>query len=261
METYTKMGYSFEDSVQRVYLTLKRQSPRYIEHYLAKGMSQEDAEKALEQFLSKKRVAKEKKEQDPRTRDYWLARGYSLEQAISESGRVKSLNTSKRSKKYWISLGYSEEEAVKKVSEIQKQNSPKCKEYWIKRGYSEEDAIKQVSEYQSKICNSNPKLHDRQYQREKSVRCIEHYLAKGLSEEEAREQVRLVSDNVSEKAFQKRYGDTWREERDLYLKKMSLSNSGKRNGMYGKSAPKGSGHGYSGYYKSYYFRSLFETSI
>lgn len=42
--------------------------------------------------------------------------------------------------------------------------------------------------------------------------------------------------------------------------KLSLLSSGKNNAMYGKPSPKGSGNGWSGWYKNWYFRSINELS-
>jgi len=59
----------------------------------------------------------------------------------------------------------------------------------------------------------------------------------------------------------KKYG---KEEADKRLskisKKHSVNNSGEGNPMYGKPAPVGSGGGWSGWYKGWYFRSLRELS-
>jgi len=44
------------------------------------------------------------------------------------------------------------------------------------------------------------------------------------------------------------------------IQKQSKSSSGKNNAMYGKPSPLGSGNGWSGWYKSYYFRSILELS-
>lgn len=44
------------------------------------------------------------------------------------------------------------------------------------------------------------------------------------------------------------------------VKKQSINNSGEKNSMYGKSTPVGSGNGWSGWYKGWYFRSLLELS-
>lgn len=44
-------------------------------------------------------------------------------------------------------------------------------------------------------------------------------------------------------------------------KQMSISRSGKNNPMFGKPSPQGSGNGWSGWYKKFYFRSLLELSF
>ena len=50
-----------------------------------------------------------------------------------------------------------------------------------------------------------------------------------------------------------------KKEEDLNKKK-SINASGKNNPMYGKSSPQGSGNGWSGWYKKWFFRSLRELS-
>lgn len=55
-----------------------------------------------------------------------------------------------------------------------------------------------------------------------------------------------------------------KEKADLlkidWLKKQSINSTGKKNPMYGKPSPQGSGNGWSGWYKTWYFRSLKELS-
>lgn len=46
----------------------------------------------------------------------------------------------------------------------------------------------------------------------------------------------------------------------VFKKKQSNLNKGENNSMYGKPAPQGSGNGWSGWYKGWYFRSLHELS-
>jgi len=46
----------------------------------------------------------------------------------------------------------------------------------------------------------------------------------------------------------------------LIRKKLSIASSGKNNAMYGKPSPMGSGNGWSGWYKGWYFRSIKELS-
>lgn len=68
----------------------------------------------------------------------------------------------------------------------------------------------------------------------------------------------------------KSFYDVWLEkygkdeaDRLLKLKKTrnSIASSGKNNPMYGKPSPQGSGNGWSGWYKEYYFRSILELSF
>lgn len=48
---------------------------------------------------------------------------------------------------------------------------------------------------------------------------------------------------------------------EKYKEKHRKNNSGKNNPMYGKPSPQGSGNGWSGHYKNFYFRSLKELSF
>jgi hypothetical protein len=58
-----------------------------------------------------------------------------------------------------------------------------------------------------------------------------------------------------------KYGvDVANEKLIEYKNKISQSTSGENNPMYGKPAPRGSGNGWSGWYKGWYFRSILELS-
>jgi hypothetical protein len=57
--------------------------------------------------------------------------------------------------------------------------------------------------------------------------------------------------------FEERYG---KEKADEMKSKISSSQLGSKNAMFGKPSPTGSGNGWSGWYKGYYFRSLLELS-
>ena len=62
-------------------------------------------------------------------------------------------------------------------------------------------------------------------------------------------------------AWLKRYGKVEADKKMMdYKNKMSKLLSGKNNPMYGRPAPIGSGNGWSGWYKNWYFRSLRELS-
>ncbi len=59
----------------------------------------------------------------------------------------------------------------------------------------------------------------------------------------------------------KKYGEEIANEKLLKLKeKQSKNSKGENNPMYGKKAPHGSGNGWSGWYKKWYFRSILELS-
>lgn len=58
-----------------------------------------------------------------------------------------------------------------------------------------------------------------------------------------------------------KYGQEEADKRfQQFKQKQSLANSGSKNSMYGKPSPSGSGNGWSGWYKGFYFRSLHELS-
>lgn len=62
-------------------------------------------------------------------------------------------------------------------------------------------------------------------------------------------------ENLKGKTFVDSYGE---EKANIIKKKISNKTKGKNNPMYGKSSPKRSGNGWSGYYKGNYFRSILE---
>lgn len=51
-----------------------------------------------------------------------------------------------------------------------------------------------------------------------------------------------------------------KEKADILRKKLSIASSGKKNSMYGKPSPMGSGNGWCGWYNGWHFRSLRELS-
>ena len=63
------------------------------------------------------------------------------------------------------------------------------------------------------------------------------------------------------KIWLKKFGKEIADEKLNKLKnKQSLNSSGNKNPMYGKPSPKGSGNGWSGWYKNWFFRSINELS-
>jgi hypothetical protein len=59
------------------------------------------------------------------------------------------------------------------------------------------------------------------------------------------------------KTYEELYG---KEKANKMKNNLSILNSGSKNKMYGKPSPQGSGNGWSGWYKGWYFRSLIELS-
>ena len=57
--------------------------------------------------------------------------------------------------------------------------------------------------------------------------------------------------------YDERFG---KEKSKLIREKISKKNIGENNPMYGKPSPTGSGNGWSGWYKGWYFRSIYELS-
>lgn len=63
------------------------------------------------------------------------------------------------------------------------------------------------------------------------------------------------------KIWVEKYGEKIANQKlESFKNKISNNNSGVKNPMYGKPSPKGSGNGWSGWYKGWYFRSLRELT-
>jgi hypothetical protein len=78
--------------------------------------------------------------------------------------------------------------------------------------------------------------------------------------EQARQQLKRVTNNKPVyDIWLEKYGQEEADRLDLLRKaKWSAHSTGNKNPMYGKPAPQGSGNGWSGWYKGFYFRSLYE---
>lgn len=63
---------------------------------------------------------------------------------------------------------------------------------------------------------------------------------------------------IKGKTWEQLYGE---EKASIIKEKLHKAKVGKNNPMYGKPAPCGSGNGWSGWYKNFYFRSLLELSF
>jgi hypothetical protein len=87
--------------------------------------------------------------------------------------------------------------------------------------------------------------------------------------DEFKKKMSSVTKGANNPMYGKTFYDTWVEkygvdeaDKRLEQRKISLSSamSGKNNPMYGKPTPQGSGNGWSGWYKGWFFRSLMELS-
>lgn len=87
--------------------------------------------------------------------------------------------------------------------------------------------------------------------------------------EDFRNKMRLLSSGKNNSMFGKSVYDIWVDKYGLEIAniklkelklKQSKSNSGENNPMYGKPSPVGSGNGWSGWYKGWFFRSIKELS-
>ena len=110
------------------------------------------------------------------------------QQITNKQGKVGG---SKRTLEYWLVRGWDLEESKRKVSEIQKLNSPRTEEYWISRGLSRDDAKVEVSKFQA---NSAEKMH-LVIKENNSTVCSwnkKFWIERGFSENESKEIVRKI---------------------------------------------------------------------
>lgn len=90
-----------------------------------------------------------------------------------------------------------------------------------------------------------------------------HYLRSDAQKEQARKQLEKVSNHRSvldcwiDKYGEEEANKLWKEKNQ----KHRINAAGCKNNMFGKSSPNGSGNGWSGWYKGFYFRSLRELSF
>lgn len=128
------------------------------------------------------------------------------------------------STEYWIKQGLTESEATEKVSQLQKERSPRCVEYWIKRGHTLEESQIKVSEHQSGV--SKRRLESMtSLERKQSSRCsVEYWKARGYNASDAKKIVSENSNTVSLRAFISRHG-----KEKGYKEWKKLCDSRKRN--------------------------------
>ena len=146
---------------------------------------------------------------------------------------------------YWISRGYDEEYAISEIRKHQKKSSARSnevfsREYWKRLGYSDfeiDDKIKEAKTQRSSFT-------------------LDFWISRGFSEDEAKKKVYDIASNGSWENFKKRNPE---DTELLWEEKIKRQRRfGEKNHQYGKPSAIGSGSGISGYYKNYYFRSLYE---
>lgn len=162
-------------------------------------------------------LSNEQKRRSPRCIEYWLQKGFSLEEAKNKVASVQSKNGYHSSKK--LSL-----------------------DYWLKCGYSLKEAEQHLQEYKLKIASSS----------------TEHMkLINGYSEEDIKSIKKEKYNSRSIEKYATKYNVSIEEaEKHIKDRIQRSTRYGKENGMYGKPSPLKSGAAYSGYYKTFLFRSL-----
>lgn len=103
----------------------KRLSPFSKEFWMARGLSEEDAQYKCSSF-------------NPTRKEHWLEKGYSLEDAIKKAEEVK-----------WDNIRKGAAKQAQKKKEDYYESSPRRPEYWMKKGYSYEESVQKVSEAQT----------------------------------------------------------------------------------------------------------------
>lgn len=80
--------------------------------------------------------------------------------------------------------------------------------------------------------------------------------------EQARQQLQKVANHKHPyEIWKEKYGEEEANKRFKKMKEKHRQNAiGQKNNMYGKPSPQGSGNGWSGWYKGYFFRSLIELN-
>lgn len=139
----------------------KVKSPRCVEYWLAKGYSEEDAEKevySIQSTVSKMCSNETKRLSSPRREEYWIQRGYDTPK---EMVSLFQKTVSKRSVEYWLSRGYDLDDAKSMVSnhqrkisavyynnttkEQRRENNRLCREFYVKRGFPQDEIDKIIS--------------------------------------------------------------------------------------------------------------------
>lgn len=146
---------------------------------------------------------------------------------------------------FWISRGYDKNYATERIAKHQQKSSRKSnavftREYWKSQGFSESEIDEKIKESKT----------------QRSSFTVDFWISRGFSEEDAKKKVHEFASNGSWENFKKLHPENTEKLWNELIKKKSIF--GKDNHQYGKPSAIGSGSGISGFYKEYYFRSLYE---
>jgi len=148
----------------------------------------------------------------PKCVEYWIKKGLSESEAretISKIARKQSV----RCVEYWLSKGFNQFEAEKKISEIQCGCSPRRVEHWVARGLSEEEAVTEVSKVQQKDAKKKLQKYSHEERQKQNSFSPKYWISKGMSESDAVNFCKTKSDNMSLPALIKKYGDKIGQEK------------------------------------------------
>jgi len=155
-----------------------------------------------------------------------------------------------------------------------KRNCPSCNK---EMSYKNKNTFKRASQNNTKCmkCNNsgenNPfygKSHSdnaKDIFRKNNLKNIDKYKS-----EEFRKKVSKHNKGENNPMYGKNFYEVWidkygKEIADEKMRefkiKQSINNTGEKNSMFGKPSPKGSGNGWSGWYKNFFFKSLKELSF
>lgn len=119
-----------------------------------------------------------------------------------------------------------------------------------------------------KTGDKNP-FFNKKHKEESKIKMIKNRNMSAYKTKEFKKKISDLNSGDKNPMFGKSFYDIWlkkygKEIADEKLKKhkmkQSLNSSGEKNPMFGKPSPMGSGNGWSGWYKEWFFRSLMELS-
>lgn len=194
----------YKDSVK---FLRQSKSPNCIEFYLAKGLTEAQAEKALEEHRSKLPF-RNRKDFRRNQYGYWKNKGLTDEeikeqirlfQSNSEQSYIEKYGEEIGKEKYSAFLeslnkrkdteisniveeyGVTTEDANEIFCDRRISSSPRRKEYWLKKGLTEQEAIDAVNNFQKSV----------------SPRCVEYWGKLGYSSEDSMKKVSEWQDFIS----------------------------------------------------------------